>query len=92
MRYWLAAALTTISACYVRAEMRLVRSVIDVEEVDGSPKSKNINTIVVSNGSLTISGTTATVTTGAGGGVRISLRICGPAAGGWAALARRAGG
>jgi len=38
-------------------------SILTVEEVDGTP-SGNVNKLVVSNGSLSISGSTATVTTG----------------------------
>lgn len=38
-----------------------------VREVDGTPTKSGINTLVVSNGSLSINGTTATVTTGVSG-------------------------
>lgn len=38
-----------------------------VKEADGSPNKLGISTLVVSNGTLTISGTTATITTGGGG-------------------------
>ena len=40
---------------------------LTVQEADGSPKKAGVSKIVVSNGTLTISGTTATVTTGGGG-------------------------
>lgn len=40
---------------------------LTVQEADGSPKKNGITKIVVSNGTLTISGTTATITTGGGG-------------------------
>lgn len=40
---------------------------LKVREVDGAPTKSGINTLVVSNGSLTVSGTTATVTTGVSG-------------------------
>ena len=40
---------------------------LKVREVDGTPTKSGINTLVVSNGSLTISGTTATLTTGVSG-------------------------
>jgi len=40
---------------------------LKVREVDGTPTKSGINTLVVSNGSLTVSGTTATVTTGVSG-------------------------
>ena len=45
---------------------------LTVEEIDGTPSGRPINTIKVSNGSLTISGTTATITTGGGGGGAIT--------------------
>lgn len=38
-----------------------------VREVDGSPTKAGINTLVVTNGSLSITGTTATITTGVSG-------------------------
>lgn len=38
-----------------------------VREVDGTPTKSGINTLVVSNGSLTVTGTTATITTGVSG-------------------------
>ena len=42
---------------------------LTVKEADGTPSGRPINTIVVSNGDLSISGTTATIdTTGGGGG------------------------
>lgn len=41
---------------------------LTVTEVDGSPRGTNITTIKVSNGTLSISGHTATITTGGGGG------------------------
>jgi hypothetical protein len=41
---------------------------LTVQEIDGSPKKAGISKIKVSNGTLTISGTTATITTGGGGG------------------------
>lgn len=45
-----------------------VRPPLEVTEVDGSPDGRPINKIVVSNGDLSISGTTATIdTSGAGG-------------------------
>jgi hypothetical protein len=40
---------------------------LKVREVDGTPTKSGINTLVVSNGSLSINGTTATVTTGVSG-------------------------
>lgn len=40
---------------------------LTVQEADGSPRKNGITKIVVSNGTLTISGTTATITTGGGG-------------------------
>jgi hypothetical protein len=40
---------------------------LKVREVDGTPTKSGISTLVVSNGSLTVSGTTATVTTGVSG-------------------------
>ena len=45
-----------------------VRPPLEVTEVDGSPDGRPINKIIVSNGDLSISGTTATIdTSGAGG-------------------------
>ena len=44
---------------------------LTVQEADGSPRKNGITKIVVTNGSLTISGTTATITTGAGGGLTV---------------------
>ena len=41
---------------------------LEVTEVDGSPDGRPITKIIVSNGSLSISGRTATITTGGGGG------------------------
>jgi len=41
---------------------------LTVQEADSSPKKTGITKIVVTNGSLTISGTTATIVTGGGGG------------------------
>lgn len=43
-------------------------SVLTIQEADGVPKKAGITKIVVTNGTLTISGTTATIITGAGGG------------------------
>lgn len=40
---------------------------LKVREVDGSPTKAGINTLVVTNGSLSITGTTATITTGVSG-------------------------
>lgn len=40
---------------------------LKVREVDGSPAKAGINTLVVTNGSLTVSGTTATISTGVSG-------------------------
>lgn len=40
---------------------------LKVREVDGSPAKSGINTLVVTNGSLTVSGTTATISTGVSG-------------------------
>lgn len=45
---------------------------LTVQEVDGSPKKNGVTKIVVSNGTLSISGTTATITTGGGGGSTIT--------------------
>lgn len=42
-----------------------------VSEIDGSPSKCGITRIKVSNGSLTISGNTATITTGGGGGLTV---------------------
>jgi len=41
---------------------------ITIREVDGSPRITNPSGIIVSNGTLTVSGTTATIVTGGGGG------------------------
>ena len=41
---------------------------ITVTEVDGSPRVQGVTKIVVSNGTLTVSGKTATIVTGGGGG------------------------
>lgn len=41
---------------------------LTVQEVDGSPKKTGISKIVVTNGTLSISGTTATITISGGGG------------------------
>jgi hypothetical protein len=41
---------------------------LTVQEADGSPKKTGITKIIVSNGTLTVSGSTATITTGGGGG------------------------
>jgi len=41
---------------------------ITVTEVDGSPTVYGVTKVVVSNGTLTVSGTTATIVTGGGGG------------------------
>lgn len=43
-------------------------SVLTVQEADGVPKKAGVTKIVVTNGTLTISGTTATIVTGGGGG------------------------
>lgn len=40
---------------------------LKVREVDGAPSKAGINTLVVTNGSLTVSGTTATISTGVSG-------------------------
>ena len=40
---------------------------LKVREVDGSPAKAGINTLIVTNGSLTVSGTTATISTGVSG-------------------------
>lgn len=40
---------------------------LKVREVDGVPSKAGINTLVVTNGSLTVSGTTATISTGVSG-------------------------
>lgn len=40
---------------------------LKVREVDGAPSKSGINTLVVTNGSLTVSGTTATIATGISG-------------------------
>jgi hypothetical protein len=45
-----------------------IRPPLTVRESDGNPTGRPINTIVVTNGSLSVSGTTATISTGAGGG------------------------
>lgn len=45
-----------------------IRPPLTVTEVDGTPTGRPINKLVVSNGTLSISGTTATIVTGAGGG------------------------
>ena len=41
---------------------------LEVTEVDGSPDGRPITKLIVSNGDLTISGRTATIVTGSGGG------------------------
>ena len=45
-----------------------IRPPLTVTEGDGNPSGRPINKIVVSNGTLTINGTTATITTGGSGG------------------------
>lgn len=40
---------------------------LKVREVDGAPSKSGISTLVVTNGSLTVSGTTATISTGVSG-------------------------
>ena len=45
-----------------------IRPPLTVTEGDGNPSGRPINKIVVSNGTLTINGTTATITTGGAGG------------------------
>ena len=45
-----------------------IRPPLTVREADGNPTGRPINTIVVTNGSLSVSGTTATISTGGGGG------------------------
>lgn len=40
---------------------------LTVQEADGSPKKAGVSKIIVSNGTLSVSGTTATITTGGGG-------------------------
>ena len=40
---------------------------LKVREVDGTPNKSGISTLVVTNGSLTVSGTTATISTGVSG-------------------------
>jgi len=45
-----------------------IRPPLTVEEADGTPSGRPINKIVVSNGTLSISGTTATIQTGGAGG------------------------
>ncbi len=43
-------------------------SVLTIQEADGVPKKAGITKIIVTNGTLSISGTTATIITGGGGG------------------------
>ena len=45
-----------------------IRPPLEITEADGSPTGRPINKIVVSDGTLSISGTTATITTGGAGG------------------------
>jgi hypothetical protein len=45
-----------------------IRPPLEITEADGSPTGRPINKIVVSDGTLSISGTTATITTGGSGG------------------------
>jgi hypothetical protein len=45
-----------------------IRPPLWITEADGNPSGRPINKIVVSNGTLTINGTTATITTGGSGG------------------------
>jgi hypothetical protein len=45
-----------------------IRPPLWITEADGNPSGRPINKIVVSNGTLTINGTTATITTGGAGG------------------------
>lgn len=45
-----------------------IRPPLWITEADGNPSGRPINKIVVSNGTLSIIGTTATITTGGGGG------------------------
>ena len=45
-----------------------IRPPLKIETIDGATEGRPINTIKVSNGTLSVSGTTATITTGSGGG------------------------
>jgi len=55
-----------------------VRPPLEVTEVDGSPDGRPINKIVVSNGDLSVSGTTATIdTTGSGGTADLTASFIG---------------
>jgi len=45
-----------------------IRPPLTVETIDGATEGRPINTIKVSNGTLSVSGTTATITTDGGGG------------------------
>jgi len=45
-----------------------IRPPLKIETLDGATEGRPINTIKVSNGTLSVSGTTATITTGGGGG------------------------
>ena len=45
-----------------------IRPPLWITEADGNPSGRPINKIVVSNGTLTINGTTAEITTGGAGG------------------------
>ena len=45
-----------------------IRPPLKIETLDGATEGRPINTIRVSNGTLSVSGTTATITTGGGGG------------------------
>ena len=45
-----------------------IRPPLWITETDGNPSGRPINKIIVSNGTLTINGTTATITTGGSGG------------------------
>ena len=54
-----------------------IRPPLTVREADGNPSGRPINTIVVTNGSLSVSGTTATISTGGGGGGTGTVRSVG---------------
>ena len=45
-----------------------IRPPLKIETIDGTTEGRPINTIRVSNSTLSVSGTTATITTGGGGG------------------------
>jgi hypothetical protein len=57
-----------------------IRPPLTVREADGNPTGRPINTIVVTNGSLSVSGTTATISTGGGGGGSGTVTSITPAA------------